>query len=125
MDDNELVESLSEDLNIHVRNPARRYTSSALRTLNYLMTNENTSASVRRGCANDLLAQGWGRADTREDTGGQRDQGKLVINVIRLTDGSSRRIGVDVSEALKIAEKVDAMEVEPPIDVTPRRNEDQ
>ena len=123
MDDSELVDSLSEELNTHVRNPARRYTSSALRTLHYLMTDKNTSASVRRGCANDLLAQGWGRADTREDTGGQRDLGKLVINIIRLTDGSSRRIGVDISKSIEIAETVDAATVESPIDVTPRRIE--
>ncbi len=119
--DKELVGQLTEDVNIHVRNPARRYTSSALRTLNHLMTNKNTTAAVRRGCANDLLAQGWGRTDTREDTGGQRDLGKLTINVIRLTDGTQRQIGIDVSAALQIAETVDATTVEIPH--AERRNE--
>ncbi len=127
MDDAELVSQFTEDLNKNVRDPARKYTASALSTLNSLMKNTKTPPNVRRTCAMNILDQGWGRPDAREDTGGQRDQGGLTINVLRLYDGAQRTIGVggvqaDVKEAIEIAASVDAMKVETPQDVE-RRSE--
>ncbi len=108
MEDAELVDAFEQGLDTHVRNPARQHTEAAIKTLAKLMKGTKTPANVKRQCAQDLIAQAWGRPDAREDTSGQRTGQGLTINIVRLYDGSTQPIEVDIEQAKQIAASVDA-----------------
>jgi len=113
MSDKDLVSAFEKGLQEHVREPAQKHSSEAIGTLAKLMKSSATPPNVRRQCAQDLLSQGWGRPDAREDTSGQRTVQGLTINIIRLSDGSSEQISLDIEQAMEIAASVDSMAQEP------------
>lgn len=94
-----------------VRKLARLHTRDAIKTLVKLMKAPKTPPGVKRACAADILAQGWGRPDARGDS--NAGQGGITINVLKLATGVVEQIvtntpeskslkGVDISEAIKL-----------------------
>ena len=109
MDDKALQAAFDDGLEVELRKLARTHTSDAIGTLATLMKGKKVPPNVKRQSAMDLLAQGWGKPDAREDTGGQKTGAGLTIVIQRLYDGGKTTIDVDVSEAKRIAETIDAL----------------
>lgn len=84
--DVDLIESYQEATKEDVRQLARVYTRDAIQTLVALMKAPKTPPGVKRQCASDILSQGWGRPDSREDASG-REKGGLTINILKLSTG--------------------------------------
>lgn len=85
-----------------VRDLARKHTKDAIRTLVKLMKAPRTPPGVKRQCAMDLISQGWGRPDSRADSGGvTAEKGGLIINILRLSTNTVETIhdGADISNA--------------------------
>ncbi len=81
---------------------AREHTAEAVSTLANIMRNTKAPAGVRRQAAMDLLAQGWGRPESRE-ADRVADRG-LTINILKIATGETRRVfGVDPDEPEEIA----------------------
>lgn len=76
-----------------VRELARQHTKAAMNTLVRLMKAPKTPANVKRQCAMDILSQGWGRPDSRADSGGITAEARgLVINILKLSTNTVERI---------------------------------
>jgi hypothetical protein len=95
-----------------VRDLARKHTPEAIKTLVKLMKAPKTPPGVKRQCAMDLLSQGWGRPDSRSDSGGVTAEARgLVINILKLSTNTVERIEgggdvFDVVEALDVAKAI-------------------
>jgi hypothetical protein len=85
----EVVEAYQEAEREEVRELARTHTKSAVNCLVRLMKAPKTPAGVKRQCAMDILSQGWGRPDSRADSGGIKPQERgLTINILKLSTGT-------------------------------------
>ena len=110
----EVARDFQVDAKINVRELARKHTSAALNTLVRLMKAPKTPAGVKRQCAADILSQGWGRPDSRADSGGvHAEKGGLTINIMKLSTGQIETItakndGMDVIEAIEVAGEIAA-----------------
>jgi hypothetical protein len=113
MDDKSLVASF-DNIEEQVREPARKYTKAAIKTLAEIMKDKSNPPNVRRTASLDLLNQGWGRPDAREDSAGQKTAVGMTINILQLSDGSQKTIGVGIAEAKRIAAEVDGQLLEIP-----------
>jgi hypothetical protein len=91
-----------------VRELARSHTKAAVNTLVRLMKAPKTPAGVKRQCAMDLIAQGWGRPDSRADSGGMTAEARgLTINILRLSTNTVETLHSDTQDALEVASQVD------------------
>jgi hypothetical protein len=91
-----------------VRDLARSHTDSAIKTLVKLMKAPKTPAGVKRQCAMDILSQGWGRPDSRSDSGGITAEARgLVVNILKLSTNTVETTISDREDAIDIAEAVD------------------
>lgn len=89
-----------------VRDLARQHTKSAMNTLVKLMKAPKTPPNVKRQCAMDILSQGWGRPDSRADSGGITAEARgLVINILKLTDNTVERIA-NLTDTVEIVDIV-------------------
>ena len=88
-----------------IKELAQSFTCDAVRTLVQIMKGTKTPPGVRRQCAMDILHQGWGRPDSRND--GDVVSKGLTINIIKLSTGVVETIHSDVS----IPELVEAVDV--------------
>jgi hypothetical protein len=92
-----------------VRDLARQHTKSAVNTLVRLMKAPKTPPGVKRQCAMDILSQGWGRPDSRADSGGVMAQARgLTINILKLSTNTVEQLSnnddaIDVVEATDVA----------------------
>lgn len=93
----------------NVKELARSFTCDAVRTIVRIMKNTKATPGVRRQCAMDILNQGWGRPDSRDDRGAGASG--LTINIVKLSTGVVETIrsdidAVDVTEALDVAKLI-------------------
>ncbi len=108
--DVELFDSYEKGEQIQVRQLAQKHTVDAVRTLVKLMKGSRTPPGVKRQCAMDILAQGWGRPDARGD-GGEQNKGGLTINILKLSTGMVESVEVNNSEMHEIQSAVDVAEI--------------
>jgi hypothetical protein len=106
--DSELFDTYEKAEVSQVRSLARAHTIDAINTLVTLMKAPRTPPGVKRQCAADILAQGWGRPDARGDGGDHKSSG-LVINILKLSTGVVQQVAAggevmqDVQEAVDVA----------------------
>lgn len=92
-----------------VRDLARTHTKAAVGTLVKLMKAPKTPPGVKRQCAMDILSQGWGRPDSRADSGGVTAQQRgLTINILKLSTNTVETLksgddAIDIVEATDVA----------------------
>jgi hypothetical protein len=97
-----------------IRDLARSHTKAAVQTLARLMKAPKTPPGVKRQCAMDLISQGWGRPDSRADSGGvTAEKAGLTINILRLSTNTVETIRndndvQDVVEAVDVARMIEA-----------------
>ena len=95
-----------------VRDLARSHTKAAINTLVRLMKAPRTPPGVKRQCAMDLISQGWGRPDSRADSGGVTAQSAgLTVNILNLTTGTAERIASLADNTPELIEAVDVERV--------------
>ncbi len=104
--DVELFESYEKGEMAQVRELARAHTVDAVKTLVKLMKAPRTPPGVKRQCAMDILAQGWGRPDSRGD-GGEQKRGGLTINILRLSTGVTETLTAGNADVNDILEATD------------------
>jgi hypothetical protein len=102
-----LVEAFEAGSKDQVRDLARVHTRAAINTLVRLMKAPKTPSGVKRQCAADILAQGWGRPDARGGNENVQQKG-LVINILKLSTGVVESMTHNSTE---MAEVMDAVEV--------------
>jgi hypothetical protein len=91
-----------------VRDLARKHTHDAIKTLVKLMKGPKTPPGVKRACASDILSQGWGRPDSRADSGGvTAEKAGLVINILKLTTGAVESVTHKGEEMMEVIEAID------------------
>lgn len=91
-----------------VRDLARQHTKDAVSTLVRLMKGKRTPAGVKRQCAMDIIAQGWGRPDSRADSGGVSAQARgLTINILKLSTGTVEKIHTNSEVAGDVLDAAD------------------
>ena len=109
-----VVEDFVNAEKAEVRDIARLHTKDAIKTLVKLMKAPKTPAGVKRQCAMDLISQGWGRPDSRADSGGvTAEKSGLTINILRLSTNTVETIHddravEDVVEAVDVARMIEA-----------------
>ena len=104
----ELGKTFEQRLHSEVREVAQEYTKEAIETLVTLMKGKDTPPGVRRQSAIDVLAQGWGRPDSRTDGGGDRGTARgLTVNILKLSTGVKESFDATSSEAETIIEAID------------------
>lgn len=111
-DDTALIGAFEAGTKEDVRNLARSYTRDAIKTLVKLMKAPKTPAGVKRQCATDILAQGWGRPDARNDTDGAAKKG-ITVNILKLSTGvmdSFEQTSPELAEAVEAMEIADFIE---------------
>lgn len=93
-----------------VRDLAREHTTDAIKTLVRLMKAPKTPPGVKRQCAMDILSQGWGRPDSRSDSGGMTAKAQgITVNILKLSTNTVEQIKtgdedvIDVSAVLDMA----------------------
>lgn len=94
-----------------VRELARKHTKEAVQTLVRLMKAPKTPPGVKRQCAMDLISQGWGRPDSRADSGGvTAEKSGLIINILRLSTNTVETIhgehNADIIEDVDVARMI-------------------
>jgi hypothetical protein len=102
-----VVKEYQEAEREEVRELARTHTKSAVDTLVRLMKAPRTPAGVKRQCAMDILSQGWGRPDSRADSGGIKPQERgLTINILKLSTNTveTMKTGDDVIDIVEAAD---------------------
>jgi hypothetical protein len=63
---------------------------------------------VKRACAADILSQGWGRPDSRSDSGGvTAEKAGLVINILKLSTGTVESVTHKGEEMMEVVEAMD------------------
>lgn len=108
--DTELFNQYEQGEKMQVRALAQKHTVDAVKTLVKLMKAPRTPAGVKRQCAMDILAQGWGRPDSRGD-GGEQNKGGLTINILKLSTGMVEQVAVNNAEMHEIQSAVDVAEI--------------
>lgn len=110
--DKQVAEAFDQGAKEGVRDKARKYTDSAIRTLASIMRNTKNAPGVRRAAAMNLLDQAWGRPDARGEqvTGGG---GGITIVINKLSTGEMEKVQVreiaeDVVEAAQVVEALKA-----------------
>lgn len=104
----DLAKSFEQRLHSEVREVAQVHTRTAIETLVHLMKDEATPPGVRRQSAIDVLSQGWGRPDSRTDSGGDKGTARgLTVNILKLSSGMTERIDATSEDAKAIIEAVD------------------
>jgi hypothetical protein len=104
-----VVKAYQEAERDEVRELARNHTKSAVNTLVRLMKAPKTPAGVKRQCAMDILSQGWGRPDSRADSGGVLPEARgLTINILKLSTNTVETLksgddAIDIVEATDVA----------------------
>ena len=95
-----------------VRELARKHTKEAIGTLVRLMKAPKTPPGVKRACAADILSQGWGRPDSRADSGGVSAQARgLTINILKLSTGTVESVTHKGEEMMQVVEALDVAKV--------------
>jgi len=111
----EVFDAFDKSEKAEVRELARKHTVDAIKTLVKLMKGPRTPPGVKRQCATDILSQGWGRPDSREDSGGiTKEKAGITINILKLSTGTVESVThkgealMDVVEAIDVAEAIAA-----------------
>jgi hypothetical protein len=110
--DVDVVHAYEEAEKLEVREYARGFCNEAIKTLVKLMRGSKTPPSVKRQCATDILSQGYGRPDSRSDSGGvTAEKAGLTVNILKLSTNTVERIegpsdAIDVIEAMDVAKAI-------------------